>query len=91
MIRQRGLPPRERFDVDGKPYVPRDQLGRVDAMVVAAGEPIARVWSDDAGDLDSLTRRRDHVSCFMVAARLAARATRTGDELDPGRREREAC
>lgn len=91
MIRQRGLPPPGRFDLDGKSYVPPDQLGRAEAMIVAARKPIAHVWSDDEGDLDGLAHGQDHVSCFMDAAPLAARATRTGGELDPGRREREAC
>jgi hypothetical protein len=77
------LPPPERFDFDGTPYMLCDNLGRADAMIVAADEPIARAWSDDGGDLDSLTRRRADVSYFMDAARLAARAAmRAGDELD---------
>lgn len=42
------------------------------------------VWSDHGADLDSLTRRRGHVSYFMEATRLAAPATmRAGDGLDP--------
>jgi hypothetical protein len=89
MIRRPGLqlPPPGRFDFDGTPYMPRDNLGRADAMIVATDEPIARVWSDDGGDLDSLTRRRGHGSYFMGAPRLAARAAiRAGGELDLHRR-----
>ncbi len=77
------LPPPERFDFDGTPYLPCDSLGRADAMIVAADEPIARVWSDEGRDLDRLTRRRGRVSYFMEAARLATRAAmRASDKLD---------
>jgi hypothetical protein len=79
------LPPPE-FDFDGTLDVLRDNLGRADAMLVTADELIVQLWSGEGGG-ECLTRRRNHVSYLMEAARLAVRAAMyAGDELDLHRR-----
>jgi hypothetical protein len=75
------------FDLQGTLAVLRDDLGRADTMLVTADELIVQVWSgegeDEGGNGDTLTRRRNHVSYLMEAARLAVRAAmRAGDEID---------
>ena|ERR1051325_11124218 len=81
---QRALPPpRATFDYDGTLEVLRDNLGRADTMVTQADEVIAELWSGGASNGDSLTRRRNHVSYLLEAARLAVRAAmHAGDQLD---------
>ena len=81
---QRALPPpAPTFDYDGVLAVLRDQIGRADAMLVTADELIVQLWSGGASNSDSLTRRKNHVSYLLEAARLAVRATMyAGDELD---------
>ena len=60
----------------------RDNVARAEAMIVAADELIVQLWSGGSGSL-SLTRRRNHVSYYMEAARIAVRAAmHAGDELD---------
>lgn len=39
-----------------------------------ADELIVQLWSSEGGGSDGLTRRRNHVSYLMEAARLAVRA-----------------
>jgi hypothetical protein len=79
--------PRPTFDYDGMLDVLRDNLGRADAMLVTADELIVQLWSG-SGEGMSLTRRRNHVSYLMEAARLAVRAAmHAGDELDLHRRD----
>ena len=61
--------------------------GRADTMIVTADELIVQVWSGEGADADAdgdtLTRRRNHVSYLLEAARLAVRAAmRAGDEID---------
>ncbi len=76
-------PPRATFDYDGVLDVLRDNLGRADAMVTQADEVIVQLWSGGSSNGDSLTRRRNHVSYLLEAARLAVRAAmHAGDELD---------
>jgi hypothetical protein len=66
----------------------RDNLGRADAMLVTADELIVQLRSSEGGSGDGLTRRRNHVSYLMEAARLAVRAAmHAGDELDLHRRD----
>jgi hypothetical protein len=80
--RAASLPP-PTFDLDGVLAVLRDDLGRADTMLVTADELIVQVWSGEGGNGDTLTRRRNHVSYLMEAARLAVRAAmRAGDEID---------
>jgi hypothetical protein len=81
---QRALPPPEpEFDYDGMLAVLRDNVARADAMIVTADELIVQLWSGEGGSSLSLTRRRNHISYLMEAARLAVReAMRAGDELD---------
>lgn len=78
--------PAPTFDYDGTLDVMRDNVARAEAMVVAADELIVQLWSSatgNGGSSLSLTRRRNHVSFYMEAARLAVRAAMTaGDELD---------
>lgn len=80
-------PPPPAFDLQGTLAVLRDDLGRADTMLVTADELIVQVWSGEGegeGDSgDTLTRRRNHVSYLMEAARLAVRAAmHAGDEID---------
>lgn len=80
---RRALPPGPTFDYDGVLAVLRDNLGRADAMVTQADELIVQLWSGESGSSDSLTRRKNHVSYLLEAARLAVRAAMyAGDELD---------
>ena len=81
---QRALPPpAPTFDYDGVLAVLRDNVARADAMIVTADELIVQLWSGGGTSNDSLTRRRNHVSYLLEAARLAVRAAmRAGDELD---------
>jgi hypothetical protein len=76
--------PAPTFDYDGTLDVLRDNIARVDAMVVAADELIVQLWSSATGNGSlTLTRRRNHVSYYMESARLAVRAAmHAGDELD---------
>jgi hypothetical protein len=83
--RRAASPPPPAFDLDGTLAVLRDDLGRADTMLVTADELIVQVWSGESegGNGDTLTRRRNHVSYLMEAARLAVRAAmRAGDEID---------
>jgi hypothetical protein len=81
--RRAASPSSPAFDLDGVLAVLRDELGRADAMLVTADELIVQVWSGESGNGDTLTRRRNHVSYLMEAARLAVRsAMRAGDEID---------
>ena len=74
---------RPTFDRDGVLAVLRDNLGRADAMLVTADELIVQLWSGGSSNGDSLTRRKNHVSYLLEAARLAVRAAmHAGDELD---------
>ncbi len=76
-------PPQPAFDLHGTLAVLRDDLGRADTMLVTADELIVQVWSGDPDDSLTLTRRRNHISYLMEAARLAVRAAmRAGDEID---------
>src|SRR3954469_6708311 len=81
--RRAALPPPE-FDYDGTLDVLRDNVARADAMLVTADELIVQLWSGGgSGDNLSLTRRKNHVSYLMEAARIAVRAAmHAGDELD---------
>ncbi len=80
--------PAPTFDFDGTLDVLRDNLGRADTMITEADELIVQVWSSERGGSESLTRRRNHVSYLMEAARLAVRAAmHAGDELDLHRRD----
>ena len=76
-------PPPPAFDLQGTLAVLRDDLGRADTMLVTADELIVQVWSGEDGHGDTLTRRRNHVSYLLEAARLAVRAAmRAGDEIE---------
>jgi hypothetical protein len=80
---RRAALPTPAFDLQGTLAVLRDDLGRADTMLVTADELIVQVWSGEGGNGDTLTRRRNHVSYLMEAARLAVRAAmRAGDEID---------
>jgi hypothetical protein len=80
--RRTALPP-PAFDLDGTLDVLRDNLGRADTMLVTADELIVQLWSGEGGSSDGLTRRRNHVSYLMEAARLAVRAAMyAGDEIE---------
>jgi hypothetical protein len=72
------------FDLAGVLAMLRDDLGRADTMLVTADELIVQVWSGEGGgNGDTLTRRRNHVSYLLEAARLAVRAAmRAGDEIE---------
>jgi hypothetical protein len=78
--------PEPTFDYDGTLDVLRDNVARADAMLVTADELIVQLWSgggSGSGDNLSLTRRKNHVSYLMEAARIAVRAAmHAGDELD---------
>jgi hypothetical protein len=75
--------PAPTFDFDGTLDVLRDNLGRADTMLVTADELIVQLWSSEGGSSEGLTRRRNHVSYLLEAARLAVRAAMyAGDELD---------
>ena len=75
--------PAPTFDYDGVLAVMRDAVGRADAMIVTVDELIVQLWSGGGGSDISLTRRRNHVSYLLEAARLAVRAAmHAGDELD---------
>ena len=76
--------PAPTFDFDGTLDVLRDNVARADAMLVTADELIVQLWSGGgSGDNLSLTRRKNHVSYLMEAARIAVRAAmHAGDELD---------
>lgn len=79
--------PAPTFDYDGTLDVLRDNVGRADAMLSTADDLIVQLWSSE-GDSLSLTRRRNHVSYLMEAARIAVRAAmHAGDELDLHRRD----
>lgn len=81
--RRAASPPPPAFDLHGTLAVLRDDLGRADTMLVTADELIVQVWSGEGGNGDTLTRRRNHVSYLLEAARLAVRAAmRAGDEID---------
>jgi hypothetical protein len=76
-------PPAPTFDHDGVLAVLRDSVARADAMIVTADELIVQLWSGGGTSSDSLTRRRNHVSYLLEAARIAVRAAmKAGDELD---------
>ena len=76
-------PPAPTFDYDGVLAVLRDNVGRADAMIVTADELIVQLWSGGGTSIDSLTRRRNHVSYLLETARIAVRAAmKAGDELD---------
>ena len=81
--------PAPTFDYVGTLAVLRDSLGRADTMIVTADELIVQLWSGGGtGNGDSLTRRKNHVSYLLEAARLAVRdAMKAGDELDLHRRD----
>jgi hypothetical protein len=73
--------PEPTFDYDGTLDVLRDNVARADAMLVTADELIVQLWS--GGGSEGLTRRKNHVSYLMEAARIAVRAAMcAGDELD---------
>jgi hypothetical protein len=79
--------PTPTFDYDGVLAVLRDNVGRADAMVTQADELIVQLWSGESGSSDSLTRRKNHVSYLLEAARGAVRAAMfAGDEFDLHRR-----
>ena len=81
--RRAAAPPEPEFDFNGTLYVLRDNLGRADAMVTQVDEMIVELWSGGTSNGDSLTRRRNHVSYLLEAARLAVRAAmHAGDQLD---------
>jgi hypothetical protein len=64
----------------------RDNLGRADAMIVAADELIVQFWGDD--DEEEILRRRIRISYYLEAAGLAVRAaSHAGQELVLHRRE----
>jgi hypothetical protein len=75
--------PAPTFGYDGTLDVLRDNVAKAEAMVVAADEFIAQLWSSGGGSNIALTRRRNHVSHYLESARLAVRAAMyAGDELD---------
>lgn len=82
--------PAPTFDFDGTLDVLRDNTARADAMLSTADDLIVQLWSSGGSGEDSLalTRRRNHVSYLMEAARQAVRAAmHAGDELDLHRRD----
>ncbi len=78
--------PAPTFDFEGVLAVLRDNVARADAKLVTADELIPQLWSGDSGEGEDnlgLTRRRNHVSYLLEAARESVRAAmHAGDELD---------
>jgi hypothetical protein len=84
--RRARLPPSPQFDFDGTLYVLRNNLGRADAMIVAADELIVQFWSDD--EEEEILLRRIRISYCLEAAGLAVRAaSHAGLELHLHRRD----
>ena len=65
----------------------RDNLGKADAFITAAENPIEQPGGGDDEDedsgVDSRSRRRPHAEHLVESAKLAVRAViRASDELD---------